>query len=627
MNGHLEANLGVLRGRFPALERRLRAEDGGRARLNPASGREVLEARLNGGWIQLHSRHDPEGEGARMAGAQGLDESRFVVMVGLGAGYALEAALKRLPDDAQLTAVEPEADVFRKALEMRDLSRALADRRLTVVVGETPAEVARRLDRSAWGLSFRHPCLVEHPSYAALAPDYLREIRKRLLEIFEMEKSGVATRVAGQKEFTRNILKNLPRLSAAAGIAELFGLFKGRPAIVVSAGPSLNKQLPKLRELQGRAVIICVDTAMRAVLAAGVRPDLVVAVDFTPVNFKHFNGVDTSGLPVAAASIVYPRCLEWHKGPLFAIFNDYPITDWLMPFLGSRGQLTIGDSTAHTAFHIAEKMGCTRIILIGQDLAYTGGKTHAEGVATRAEAVAKDDLLVDGWYGDKVRTSSALMTMLKHFEAKVAESPASVVNATEGGARMEGAEHISFAEAAERYCSSWFDAAGAVMAASSRGGFFDAAGFAEETRYARRRSARSRRLAHDGIRCIRGIFTALCEERVDELRSGVARLDAIYGGILRDGELLHQMQGGIEIALMQLRWPDSMSGIPLKHDFMVELTKDRRFLNDLCVASSDFARELKACLKRMPRRSAALSAQTDEWCRHVGRLGGTKEGE
>lgn len=626
MNESAGTGLERIKARYPGLAGRLSRASLSGARVSSAAGLQALEARGDQGWVCLHSRYDPQGEARRMLEGTDLADSRFVVMMGLGAGYGLEETLRRIPSDGQVVAIEPETGVFRKALEMRDFSEALLDSRVTLFVGEKPSEIAKKLDPVTWGLSFRQPKLVEHPAYSALSPDYLREMRRGLIELFEIEKTGVATRCAGQKAFNRNIFANLPRLAAAAGAVELFGIFKGRPAILVSAGPSLNKQLPRLKELQGRAVIICVDTAMRALLNAGIRPDLVAAVDFTPVNYRHFHGVETGGLAVVAASIVYPKCLEAHKGPLFSIFNELPVTDWLMPLLGTRGSVTVGDSTAHTAFHLAERMGCSPIIFIGQDLAFTGGKTHAEGVATRSEASGGDRLMADGWNGGQVATSSALMTMLKHFEGKIANCGSVVINATEGGAHIGGAVHITFEEAAEKYCAARFPARQMVENAASRKPSLNLDAFREEVAAARRRAVRARRLAHEGIRCIRRLISALCEGGLDALRTDVAELERVYAAILSDGELLSLLQAGMEISLMQLRWPDPASGAPFKHDFLVELIKDRRFLNDLCVSTGDFSRQLKGCLRGLPAAAGSSSRQTDDWLRHAARLASLKGG-
>lgn len=621
MNAAPAPVLGLLAERFPELKGRL-AEDRGDVRISSRGGKAFLEARSGDGWISLHSRYDPEGEASRALEGSGVEGSRFIVLLGLGAGYLLEETLRRAPKDAQIVVVEPAAGVLLKAAELRDLSGALLDSRVTLFVGDTPSEITRRLDYATWGLSFRQPRLIEHHGYAAFAGPYVEGMRRAVIELFEIEKTGVATRAAGQKAFNANIFRNLPRLARAPGVAELFGLFAGRPAVIASAGPSLGKQLPLLKELQGRAVIICVDTAMRSLLAAGVRPDLVAAVDFTHVNYRHFEGVDTSELPVVAASIVYPRCLEAHKGPLFSLFNEYPVVDWLMPLIGARGQVTIGDSTAHMAFHLAERLGCSRIILIGQDLAYTNGQTHADGVATRASAGEKsgERIMVEGWGGGAVATSAALLTMLKHFEGKIAASPAEVINATEGGAKIYGAKHMSFHEAADEYCRERFPVSGPIAAAAAKAPSLNPEAFAREARFARRRAARARALAHSGIRCIRRLITALCENARESMRRDVAALDALYGEILADRELLCLLQAGMELSLMQLRWPDTDSGAPFKHDFLSELIKDRRFLNDLCIAAADFAVQVKTALRELGKEPGCASRQTDDWLRHAVRL-------
>lgn len=617
----------AIEARHPGTASKTAAAPAGRARTARDGELAWLEARAPQGWRSLHSRHDPAGEAGRALEGSGVEASRAVFVLGLGSGHLLEEVLRRAPADAHIVVVEPEASVFREASALRDLAPALTDRRVSFFLGETPAAVCRGLDLLTWGLSFRNPRIVEQPSYAALYPEYMAGMRRGLLELFEIEKSGVATRFAGQKAFARNILRNLPRLARAASAAELFGLFRGRPAVIVSAGPSLGKQLPLLKELQGRAVIICVDTALRAALQGGVRPDLTAAVDFTPVNYRHFDGVDTSGLAIAAAATVYPKCLEAHDGPLFSIFNEYPLVEWLMPLLGSRGQVTIGDSTAHTAFHLAERMGCSPIILIGQDLAHTGGKTHAEGVATRKDAGGSEGLQADGWYGGKVPTTSPLMTMLKHFEAKIAQCRAPVVNATEGGARIDGAAHLSFAEAARVYCGEPFEAGPAIAAAAAARPGLDLAAFAEHARFARRRAARARARAHAGIRVLRRIVDALCCHDVAALKREVAALDAVYDSILSDGDLLHLLQGGLELSLMQLRWPEPDSGAPLKHDILVEVVKDRRFLNDLCAAAADFSREIRRCGRALRDAPGSAGGQTDDWLRRASRaiaLGGER---
>ena len=49
--------------------------------------------------------------------------------------------------------------------------------------------------------------------------------------------------------------------------------------MIVGAGPSLDDSLAALARSRDRAVVLAADTALRPLLAAGIRPDIVAAVD------------------------------------------------------------------------------------------------------------------------------------------------------------------------------------------------------------------------------------------------------------------------------------------------------------------------------------------------------------
>ncbi|MBW2619339.1 MAG: tetratricopeptide repeat protein [Deltaproteobacteria bacterium] len=58
-----------------------------------------------------------------------------------------------------------------------------------------------------------------------------------------------------------------------------------------------------------------------------------------------------------------------------------------------------------------------------------------------------------GYYSRVVQSRKNWRTQLTHFERLIKDYPARVINATEGGARIEGAEQLSLAEVIERYCT------------------------------------------------------------------------------------------------------------------------------------------------------------------------------
>jgi hypothetical protein len=103
-------------------------------------------------------------------------------------------------------------------------------------------------------------------------------------------------------------------------------------------------------------------------------------------------------------------------------------------------------SVANCAYAFAKIIGMKSIAFVGQDLAYTGGVSHALGHQQREdktpEAMEKDASMkkVAGYHGDTVYTTIAMDVFKAWFEARFAEDKGiTVLNCTEGGAMIKGA--------------------------------------------------------------------------------------------------------------------------------------------------------------------------------------------
>ena len=68
------------------------------------------------------------------------------------------------------------------------------------------------------------------------------------------------------------------------------------PVIIVAAGPSLNKNIDVLKKAEGKALIIVVDAALRAVYAHHVKANLGISLD-ARVPDRFFEGIDIENLP------------------------------------------------------------------------------------------------------------------------------------------------------------------------------------------------------------------------------------------------------------------------------------------------------------------------------------------
>ena len=121
-----------------------------------------------------------------------------------------------------------------------------------------------------------------------------------------------------------------------------------------------------------------------------------------------------------------------------------------------------GGSVANNAFSLINILGFKKIILVGQDLAYTGKKFHTTDAYGESDKNVLEDynkyFEVEDIYGGKVYTESNMDLYRKWFESQIIRYPRlRVIDATEGGAKIEGSEIMTLKEAIEQECKTDID--------------------------------------------------------------------------------------------------------------------------------------------------------------------------
>jgi hypothetical protein len=174
-------------------------------------------------------------------------------------------------------------------------------------------------------------------------------------------------------------LRNLPPVMQDPWINAFKDIFKDRPAVLVAAGPSLNQEIHLLKEASHKAVLVCVDAALKPLLDHGIAPHIVTNMERGKGQsgfFKGLKGLDQTYLVYSA--VVYPDTHASYDGPTI-ITHRYPeMVEWLGLDLDV---LTASPTVGNYAFNIAEYLGCDPIIMVGQDLSVPAtGSTHVEGM-------------------------------------------------------------------------------------------------------------------------------------------------------------------------------------------------------------------------------------------------------
>jgi hypothetical protein len=177
----------------------------------------------------------------------------------------------------------------------------------------------------------------------------------------------------------RHAYQNIPDYLACPPIAELRNRLHGLPAILVAAGPDLPDKFEYIRANRDRAVVICVNNAVKPLVDAGIRPHFVIIND-TSVD----SGVVFRHIPELPETILVAHCLSELGDGRFR--QKYLFGNFLPEIFGSREMLRLHGSVISTAFSLATLLGCPKCVLVGAQLASDNpwGLRYAEGTVKKS---------------------------------------------------------------------------------------------------------------------------------------------------------------------------------------------------------------------------------------------------
>ncbi|MDR3321432.1 MAG: DUF115 domain-containing protein, partial [Synergistaceae bacterium] len=149
----------------------------------------------------------------------------------------------------------------------------------------------------------------------------------------------------------------------------LVGKFEGRPFVVVSAGPSLDKNFGLLKDIQDKCVILATDAVLGKMLRSGIRPHAVCCLERGIPTYDAYFADNMDRCPEECSRIllisqavcttkIYGR---W-PGPKIVIGkSELPIDRWfVVEAYGGQG-IPSGSSVAHTCYSEALTLGASSV--------------------------------------------------------------------------------------------------------------------------------------------------------------------------------------------------------------------------------------------------------------------------
>ena len=337
---------------------------------------------------QLCSLIAPLREGRRWADAIPIAESAALVIRGFGCGHHIEALATRVKHLGSIFIYEPDVRLLRAVFSRVNFAPLFNCSFIVIFTDAADRSAVAAGVQGLEGTLAAGTKLVSHPpSIARLkAFDPADKFSESFADVVRGVRTTVVTTLVQADVTARNCIQNLCGYATQQGIADLAGLCAGFPAVVVSAGPSLQRTIDLLQQpgIRDRVVIIAVQTVLTTLLRKNIRPHFVTAIDYHEISSRFYEGLSAADVE-GVTLIADPKCnpIIPASFPGRVRFCGESIADRIggPALIREMGTLPPGATVAHTAYYVARHLGCDPVILIGQDLGFTDGQYYSGGAA------------------------------------------------------------------------------------------------------------------------------------------------------------------------------------------------------------------------------------------------------
>ena len=347
---------------------------------------------------RLHS--DPiDQEMSRWLDLQSLTDVDVLFVYGVGLGYSYRAAKSWLHEkkERMLIYLEDDLGPLDALLQTEIASQLFLDPQVHLHFIKTSQE---------WDVSLK-ALLETYPShrievaflesYQKKSPRLCKHIRLKLMRQCAVV-NALMTEALYSHRLVENVLANIKRWPHSFFANRLKNKFKGIPAVICGAGPSLGPAIPLLQQLEDRALIIAGGSTITALSNQGIIPHLGLALDPNPDEYSRLRVTSAFEMPLLYGTRLQPDVFNTSNGP-WGYLHSYtggPCEAYFERELGIQGE-PVGPDLGPEAFSVttlaialAVEMGCSPILLNGIDLAYTGMQRYAAGVMPSSQVFLQE---------------------------------------------------------------------------------------------------------------------------------------------------------------------------------------------------------------------------------------------
>ncbi len=411
------------------------------------NGEYNLKFLRDGTWNFLYSQQKIRDNVKKEIESINLQDEKIVILIGVGLGYHLIDLinLKLRGKDTTVIAIEPIELIAAAANKLFNLNKTFKTMSNVHYLYGTEEEISFKLT----DIVKRLHVVIKKSKF--IVPDiyikFFKDDVQQYLKIINAKTIANALKVGNSIDDTilgiYNMFRNTEAITKSLPLNLLKGYYKNFPAVIVSAGPSLDKNIQYLKKYQDRVLIISTDATFRTLLNLNIRVDFVGVLERDYITYqKFFNNINYDKIPTLIyQAVAWPDIPSNFKNIKIVTFKKgLPTEDKYSEYLGKDYKsLKSGTSVATMLMSFSHFIGVNPIILIGQDLAYSqDGYTHAKNVSVRKKVIMKDTIELEGINNQKVKSTVTWRNFKLELEELIRKNNLNVIDATEGGALIRG---------------------------------------------------------------------------------------------------------------------------------------------------------------------------------------------
>jgi len=379
-----------------------------------------------------------------------MGKNDIIITFGIGLCYQLDEVYNTYP--SKIFVYEPDTKLLHFVLNNVDISDHLKSGR--VFIFDDLNDLIAKL--SEIYITKDKVEVVYLKNYAIIKSQELLALTQKVYESCKSKTVDINTITRYSKYWLANTLKNINSVNKgiAYKLSDLEGKFTGQAALVAAAGPSLNENIEFIRNNREKFVIFAVNKALKTLIKNGITPDFVICADARFVN-KTLEGLEND-IPNINCIMNINSDSDIMLNKFRKVFITFPTNDMVVNKLSEYNPFIVnqesGGSATTMAFVSAVKMGFSKVIMCGVDLAFKDDVVYADGEVyekisadeMKVNSIVKNLTVVPSVTGMDVVTSSDYAAFIHHFEVLINElNYVSVYNTSSFGALIPGMKNTS----------------------------------------------------------------------------------------------------------------------------------------------------------------------------------------